>query len=155
MSLIKQLSFISAISLFFSCRLFQPTAYFFITNESTDKPSVDFKVSIGGKSVFDDTIRYNNLKPDLQYTPSKTLTKGKYTLFISSDNGKTNLTQPIILDSDCWIFITYSFNSPADSIQRISLKKYFGYDSLYLNTKLPGTASKIGIFIADKKPVHL
>lgn len=151
----KRLLFTFLVTLCFGCRLFQPTAYFFISNGSKDKTPVDIKIKIGGQTVFDDSIKYTNVRPDLQYTPSITLTKGKYTIFITADSGKTSLTQPIMLDGDRWIFISYSFNSPADSTQRERLIKDFGYDTSYINTKLRGIPSKVGIYIMDKEPIHM
>ena len=58
------------------CAFFQPTAQFFIINNSQDKKSVDIQVKMGGKTVFADTIHYINVRPDMQYTPSITLPKG-------------------------------------------------------------------------------
>ena len=155
MQIIKRLFFFSTIALFFSCRLFRPTAYFFISNGSKDKSSVDIQIKIGGQTVFNDSIHYTDVRPDLQYTPSATLTKGKYTIFITVDGGKISLTQPIMLDSDRWIFISYSYTAPVDSIQRENLIKYFGYDTSYLNTKLRRIPYKVGIYIMDKEPVHM
>lgn len=152
---IKRLLLIYFVTLFCGCRLFQPTAYFFISNGSEDKTPVDIKIKIGGQTVFDDSIKYTNVRPDLQYTPSITLTKGKYTIFVTADSGKTNLTQPIMLDGDRWIFISYSYNLPADSLQREILMKNFGYDTSFINQKIRGTPSNVGIYIMDKEPIHM
>ena len=151
----KRLLFIFSVTLSFGCKLFQPTAYFFVSNISKDKSPVDIQIKIGGQNIFDDSIKYTNIRPDLQYTPSITLTKGKYTIFVTADCGKTSLTQPIMLDGDRWIFITYSYNSPVDSLQRESLKKYFGYDTSYINQKIRVTPSNVSIHIMDKEPLHM
>jgi len=79
-----------------SCHFFQPTAHFFIVNESQDKKAVDINIQLGGQTVFNDTVKYTNVRPDLQYTPSKTLTKGKYTIFVTADSGKVQVQQPIV-----------------------------------------------------------
>lgn len=150
----KRILYLFLVTLCFGCRLFQPTAYFFISNGSEDKTPVDIQISIGRQTVFDDSIKYTNVRPDLQYTPSITLTKGKYTIFVTADSGRTSLTQPIMLDGDRWVFISYSFKTPADSAQRERLIKDFGYDTTYMNTKLWGTASKVGIYIMNKEPIH-
>ena len=142
-------------TLFFGCRLFQPTAYFFSSNGSKDKIPVGMQIKIGGQSVFNDSIYYTNARPDLQYTPSITLAKGKYTIFITADSGKASLTQPIMLDGHHWIFVSYSINAHADSIQREGLIKYFGYDTSYLNSKVQRTPSRVGIYIMSKQPIHM
>jgi hypothetical protein len=91
--------FIFLVSLCFGYRFFQPTAYFFIRNVSKDKTPVDIQIKMGGQTAFDD-IKYTNVRPDLQYTPSITVTEGKYTIFVTVNNGKTSMTQPIMLDGD-------------------------------------------------------
>ena len=132
-----------------SCRLFQPTAQFFIINESQDRKAVDISITLGGQTIFNDTIKYINVRPDLQYTPSKTLTKGKYTIFVTADNGKIQAQQPIMLDGDRFIFVTYSYKAPVDSA---TLIKNLGFP---FGDKLKGQEPKIGIHITDKEPVHL
>ena len=152
---IKRLLFIFLLTLFFGCRFSQPTAYFFVSNVSKDKSPVDIQIKIGGENVFGDSIKYTNIRPDLQYTPSITLTKGKYTIFVTADSGKTSLTQPIMLAGDRWIFISYSYNLPVDSLQRQSLIKNFGYDTSFVNQKIRGTPPKVAIHIMDKEPIHM
>ena len=132
-----------------SCQFFQPTAQFFIINESQDRKAVDINIKLGGQTVFSDTIKYSNVRPDLQYTPSKTLTKGKYTIFVTADNGKVQVQQPIMLDGDRFIFVTYSYKAPVDSA---TLIKNLGFP---FADKLKGQEPKIGIYITDKEPVHM
>ena len=88
MRLINKIFFCAAVFLFVGCNLIQPTAYFFITNSSEDQKSVDIAVSIAGETVFNDTINFTNVAPDLQYTPQKTLPKGKYTISIVANKRK-------------------------------------------------------------------
>jgi hypothetical protein len=150
----KRLLFAFFVTLGFGCRLFQPTAYFFISNGSEDKTPVDIQIRIGGQIVFDDSIKYTNVAPDLQYTPCITLPKGKYTVSLNADSGRTSLTESIMLDGDRWIFISFNFNGPADSIERDQLLKMFWFDTSFVNTKLRGTPSKVGIYVTDKEPIH-
>lgn len=135
--------------------MFYPTAFFVVSNNSRDKTPVDIQIKIGGRNVFNDLIHYSAIRPDLQYATSISLSKGKYNIFITADSGKVNLRQPIMLDSDRWIFITYGYNALNDSLQGDSLIKNFGYDSRYMNTKLPEPPPKVGIYITDKEPVHI
>lgn len=155
MQIFKRLLFAFLVTLGFGCRAFQPTAFFFISNGSEDKTPVDIQIRIGGQTVFDDSIKYTNVAPDLQYTPCINLAKGKYTISVTADSGKTSLTEPIMLDGDRWIFISFNFNGPADSIERDRLLKSFWYDTSFVNTKFRGTPSKVGIYVMDKEPVHL
>ena len=145
------LAFLLALTLLIvtGCRLFQPTAQFFIINESQDKKAVDINVTLGGQTVFSDTIKYINVRPDLQYTPNKTLSKGKYMITITADSGKVQVRQPIMLDGDRFIFVTYSYKAPVDSA---TLIKNLGFP---FAEKLKGQEPKIGIYITDKEPVHM
>ena len=137
------------------CNWFQPTAYFFISNESKDKRVVDIRVSIADKSVFNDSIRYTDIRPDLQYTPYVTLPKGKYTIRVSADNGKATAEQPIDLGNDRWIFVTYSFSNPVDSTEAKILQTNFGFDTAFVNPKLRGSPPRVTVYIMDKEPVHM
>ena len=145
------LTFLLAVTLLTadSCQLLQPTAHFFIINESQDRKAVDISVTLGGQTVFNDTIKYTNVRPDLQYTPDQTLSKGKYIIIVIADNGKVQVRQPIMLDGDRFIFITYSYKAPVDST---TLIRNLGFP---FADKLKGQKPKIEIHIIDKEPVHL
>ena len=131
------------------CRWFQPTAQFFIVNESSDKQAVDFKVVLGGQNIFDDTLRYNNVRPDLRYTPNKTLPKGKYMITVTGDSGKIQVRQPIMLDGNRFIFVTYHYKKPIDSTTLVK-RLGFAYPPM-----LKGQEPKVEIYITDKEPVHM
>lgn len=132
-----------------SCRLFQPTAYFFISNQSQDRKAVDIEVKLAGQTVYGDTIKWTDKRPDLQYTPYHSVSNGKYTIIVTADSGRVKVTQPIMLDTDKFIFITYNYAAPVDSATLI--KKYgFVYPE-----RLKGQEPKVGIFITDKEPEHM
>ncbi|MFT3934090.1 MAG: hypothetical protein QM726_10780 [Chitinophagaceae bacterium] len=151
----KLLLFSFLLTLCIGCRLFQPTAYFFISNVSKDKGPVDIQLSIDGKTVFADSIRYSNIRPDLQYTPLIVLPKGKYTIVVTADSGRAKLEQSISLEGNRWIFITYFFDRPVDTSQWERLKKEFGNDTSFLHPIFRGTPSKLGIDIMDREPIHM
>ena len=109
---------------------------------------MDVSVTLGGQTVFNDTIKYTNIRPDLRYTPDQTLSKGKYMITVTADNGKVQVRQPIMLDGDRFIFVTYSFKAPVDSTTLIRNLRFPFAD------KLKGQEPKIGIHITDKEPVH-
>jgi hypothetical protein len=129
--------------------LFQPTAYFFISNESQDRKAVDIEVKLAGQTVYGDTIKWTTIRPDLQYTPYQSVSKGKYTITVIADSGRVKMTQPIMLDSDRFIFITYTYTAPIDSTTVI---KMYGFPD---PEKLKGQEPKVGIYITDKEPVHM
>ena len=132
-----------------SCSFFQPTARFFIINESYDKKNVDIKVILGKQIVFEDTIKYINIRPDRQYMTNNRQKAGKYTITVTADNGKVQVQQPIILEGDRFIFVTYSYKAPVDSV---TLAKKLGHP---FAGEIKGQEPKIGIHITDKEPVHL
>ena len=132
-----------------SCQFFHPTVHFFIINKSEDRKAIDINIKLGGQSVFNDTIKFTNIRPDLQYTARKSFKKGRYTILVTADNGKVQIKQPIMLDSDKFIFVTYSYKATVDST---TLIKKLGFP---FAEKLKGQEPKIEIYIANEKPVHL
>ena len=134
---LKRLLFACAMTLFWDYRIAQPAAYFFIINESRDKGVVDIQVTIGGRRVFSDSIHYSNVRPDLQYTPYVRLPKGQYNILVTADSGKARQAEPIVVNSDCWIFVTYHFRAPVDSARRV------------------GVPSTVGISSMDREPIQM
>lgn len=151
----RKLKLLLILPLLTGCSWFQPTAYFFISNTSDDKKRVDIKVSIGTKDVFDDTIKYTNIQPDLQYTPYLTLQKGKYVIRVTADSGKVVVEQPINLGNDRWIFISYAYKPPIDTVEARTLLKNFGNDTSWVNPQLRGFPPSVTIHVMDKEPVHM
>ena len=82
-------------------------------------------------------------------TPNTTLSKGKYTIFVTADGGKVQIQQPIMLDGDRFFFVTYSYKAPVDSTTLIKNPEFPFAD------QLKGQEPKIGIYITDKEPVHM
>jgi hypothetical protein len=134
------------------CNLLQPKAQFYLINTSKDKPRVDIKVYLAGDTVFADTIKYSNVAPDLQYMPSITASKGKHLIIIEADRDSLLLKQPLILDKDKWIFITYFYEAPIDSA---TLIKKYGFIDPYAAKKLKGRKPELGINVQDTPPNHL
>lgn len=155
MKLLRQTFYISLILLLTSCKWFQPTAYFFVSNTSMDKKAVAIKVSIAGKSVLSDTIRYTGIQPDLSNTPYLSLPKGKYVIRVSADNGQAIAEQTIDLGNDRWIFVSYSYKPPIDTANANVLLKNFGNDTSWVNSQLRGFPPSVTIIIMDKKPIHI
>lgn len=151
----RKLKLLLILPLLTGCSWFQPTAYFFISNTSEDKKVVDIKVSIGSKDVFNNTIKYTNIQPDLQYTPYVTLPKGKYIIRVTADSGKVAVEQPVDLGNDRWIFVSYGFRPPIDTVEANTLLRNFGNDTSWVNPQLRGFPPSVKIHIMDKEPVHM
>ncbi|WP_121357795.1 hypothetical protein [Flavisolibacter nicotianae] len=152
MQLPRHLSLLLFTPLLTSCKWFQPTAYFFISNTSRDSKPVDIRVTLAGKTVFNDTIKYSGVVPDLAYTSHISLPKGKYIIKAISDSGKVIAEQPIDLGNNRWVFIQYSVTKPIDSADAKMLLTNFGNDTSWVNPKLRGTPPKVIITVLDKKP---
>jgi hypothetical protein len=119
------------ISLLSGCQMFEPKAYFLISNESRE--SIDLKVSIAEKVIYNDTVRNTDVRPAfIKNSPSISLPKGKYTITASSTRSAVSNKQPINLSGDRWIFITYQ-NS--------------------IDSAHPIKGPEITIAITEKKPV--
>jgi hypothetical protein len=81
---------------------------------------------------------------DIQYTFSKSASKGKYNIIVEADSGRIKETYPLSLGKDKWIIIGYNYRKPVDSI---TLIKTFGFvDS---NT-LKGTDPKITVDVRNE-----
>ena len=152
---LRQTFFSLTILLLTSCKWFQPTAYFFISNTSRDKKAVDIRVTIAGKSVLNDTIRYTGIQPDLSNTPYVSLPKGKYIIRVSADNGQALAEQPIDLGSDRWIFVSYSYKPPIDTAHANMLLNNFGNDTSWVNPQVRGFPPSVTVYIMNKEPVHM
>ena len=137
------------------CTWFQPTAYFFISNTSRDTKAVDMNVSIAGKIVLNDTVRYTEVRPDLSNTPYISLPKGKYIIRVTADKGQTLAEQSIDLGKNRWIFISYSYVPPIDTAHANMLIKNFREDTASVNKRLQGYPPSVTIHVMDKEPVHM
>ena len=137
-----------------SCNSPKPTAYFFISNTSDSKKLINIKVTIDTISVFNDTIKYSNIAPDLQYTPDLRLPKGKYIIRVFADSAKAFAEKQLNLDNDRWVFISYSYKPPIDTVEAQSLKN-FGIDTTFLKEQIRGSPPTVIIHIMDKEPIHM
>jgi hypothetical protein len=153
--LLERTFFLLTILLLPGCKWFQPTAYFFISNTSEGKKAVDIKVTIGAKEVFDDTIKYTNIQPDLQYTRYVTLSKGKYNIRVTADSGRVSVEQPIDSGADRWVFVSYSYKPPIDTTEANMLLKNFGNDTSWVNPQLRRFPSSVTIHVMNKEPIHM
>jgi hypothetical protein len=126
------------------CQLFYPKVHFQLINYSSDKSVVDLKVSLAEDDVFDDSIKRSTVAPDIQYTFSKAVPKGKYTIYIEADSGRAKRVQPLMLDKDKWVIIIYNYSKPMDSA---SVLKEYGY--LEPN-KLKGKANSLLVSVRNE-----
>jgi hypothetical protein len=83
------------------------------------------------------------------------LPKGKYTICISSDDGKAVTENEINLTNDKWIFISYPYVPPIDAPHADVLLKNFRNDTAWVNPQVRGFPPTVTIHIMDKEPVHM
>ena len=119
----KLLTFILLISLF-GCES-KVDGIFYISNGSRDQTEIPLRLIIDNDTLFDQNAKYSNIAPDLQYIKDKKLTKGKHKIIFEVANSELKRIENVEFDKDKWIFISYEFKNPADSLKRIELDKNF------------------------------
>ena len=154
MHILRRIFTIFISSLLLGCKSPNPNAYFFISNTSDNQNTVDIKVTIDTNTIYNDILKYSNIAPDLQYTPYLTLPKGKYLIRAIADSGRAFAEQPINLDADRWIFISYSYTPPIDTVEANTLLKNF-HNKSFIDQLLKGSPPKVIIYIMDKEPIHM
>lgn len=110
---------------------------------------------IGTNIVFNGTAKYSNVAPDLQYTPFLALPKGNYIIKVVADSAKALAEKTVNLDGDRWIFVSYSYKPPMDTIETNNLEKIFSSDTSWMKNQLRGHPPKVIIQIMDKEPIHI
>jgi hypothetical protein len=124
-----------------------PSLHFYIGNFSRIQKKVDIQVAVGGEPLFDSAVKF--LANPYQYRAEKKLPRGNYTINVKGDSGKITMIQPLTIKDELWIFISYTFGSPADTIFRESaLKNIPPLAAIDLAKPKPS----LHIFISDSKP---
>lgn len=140
---------ILVISLLPSCGLFQPEAHVSILIARDTEP-VNIEVLIGGKRIFNDTVRYTNIADYFPYRSSIALPKGKYLIKVVVDGEKAYAMDSIDLMEDRWIFVSYGVLEPIDSAEANRLINE-GMDTSYVYPRLKGPLSSASIYVFDNK----
>ena len=151
----KLLTFILLISLY-GCES-KVDGIFYISNGSRDQTEIPLRLIIDNDTLFDQNAKYSNIAPDLQYIEDKKLTKGKHRIIFEVANSELKRIENVEFDKDKWIFISYEFKKPADSLKRIELDKSFNgiknADSIYSDF-YNGRKPSLTFHIMEKEPIH-
>jgi len=149
----KLLTFILLI-LFFGCES-KVDGIFYISNGSQDQTTIPLKLIVDNDTIFDQNAKYSNIAPDLQYIEVKKLTKGKHKIIFEVANSKLKRIENVEFDKDKWIFLSYEFKKPADSLKRIELDKNFSGIKDSTNLFLyDGRKPSLTFHIMETEPIH-
>lgn len=149
----KLLTFILFISLF-GCES-KVDGIFYISNGSQDQTEIPLRLIVDNDTIFDQSAKYTNIAPDLQYIENKKLTKGKHKFVFEVGNSDLKRTENVEFDKDKWIFLSYEFKKPADSIRKAELDKSFGGIKDSTNLFLyNGRKPSLTFHIMENEPIH-
>ncbi len=149
----KLLTFILFISLF-ACES-KVDGIFYISNGSQDQTEIPLLLIVDNDTIFDQSAKYTNIAPDLQYIENKKLTKGKYKIVFEVGNSDLKRTEYVEFEKDKWIFLSYEFKKPADSIRKAELDKSFGGIKDSTNLFLyNGRKPSLTFHIMENEPIH-
>jgi hypothetical protein len=149
----KLLTFILFISLF-GCES-KVDGIFYISNGSQDQTEIPLRLIVDNDTLFDQSAKYTNIAPDLQYIENKKLTKGKHKIVFEVGNSDLKRTEYLEFEKGKWIFLSYEFKKPADSIRKAELDKSFG--GLKDSTNLflyNGRKPSLTFHIMENEPIH-
>jgi hypothetical protein len=127
------------------------TLHVYVGNLSRINKQVDVQVSVSGQSLFDSAV---NLAPSdpYGYTSDQKLSKGNYVINVTADSGKIKLMQPVTVNGELWVFISYTFGAATGTIfQPATLKNRPSLASIDMTKSNPS----LHIFISDSKPASL
>ncbi|TMM50982.1 hypothetical protein FEE95_22040 [Maribacter algarum] len=149
------LTFILLISLF-GCES-KIDGFFFITNTSQDQSEVPLRLIVDNDTIFDQKVKWTNIRPDLQYVEEKKLTKGKHKIIFEVTNTGLKRIENMEFDKDKWIFVSYGYKKPVDSLKRIELDKSFDgikYKDSTFADFYNGRKPSLTFHIMETEPIH-
>jgi len=150
----KNLLTFTFLILLFSCDS-KVDGFFYISNGSRDQSKIPLRLIVDNDTIFDQDAKYTNIAPDLQYIENKKLTKGKHQIIFEVTNSELKRIESVEFDEDKWIFLSYGFKKPADSIRKAELDKIFGGIRDSTNLFLyEGRKPSLTFHIMDKEPIH-
>jgi hypothetical protein len=149
----KLLTFILLI-LLFGCES-KVDGIFYISNGSQDQTGIPLRLIVDNDTIFDQNAKYSNIAPDLQYIEDIKLTKGIHKIIFEVANSELKRIENVEFDKDKWIFLSYGFKKPADSLKRIELDKSFGGIKDSTNLFLyDGRKPSLTFHIMETEPIH-
>ena len=149
----KYLLFLTYLILLSSCDS-KVDGVFYISNGSKDHTEIPLRLIVDNDTVFDQNANYTNIAPDLQYIENVKLNKGKHKIIFEVKNSDLKLIENLEFDKDKWIFLSYHFKKPADSIRKNELDNFFGGvndSNLFLYN---GRKPSLIFHIVDNEPIH-
>lgn len=130
-------------------------AIFYISNGSQDQTKIPLRLIVDNDTIFEQNAKYSNIRPDLQYIENKKLTKGKHKIIFEVTNSELKRTENVEFEKDKWIFLSYEFKKPADSIRKAELDKKFGGIKDSTNLFLyNGRKPSLTFHILENEPIH-
>ncbi|MFI2744250.1 hypothetical protein ACG2LH_16060 [Zhouia sp. PK063] len=150
----KKLLTFTFLILLFSCES-KVDGIFYISNGSQDQTEIPLRLIVDNDTIFDQNAKYTNIAPDLQYIENKKLTKGKHEIIFEVANSDLKRMENVEFEKDKWIFLSYEFKKPADSIRKAELDKSFGGIKDSTNLFLyNGRKPSLTFHIMENEPIH-
>ena len=150
----KNILIIPILILLFGCES-KVKGFFYISNRSQDQTEIPLRLIVDNDTIFDQNAKYTNIAPDLQYIKNKKLTKGKHKVVFEVENSNLKRIENLEFEKNKWIFLSYSFKKPADSIKIKELDKLFGGIKDSTNLFLyEGRKPTLTFHIMENEPIH-
>ncbi|MFC4632377.1 hypothetical protein ACFO3O_00545 [Dokdonia ponticola] len=147
------LIFILLISLF-GCES-KIDGFFYISNGSRDQSEILLRLIIDNDTIFEKNVKYSNIAPDLQYIENRNLTKGKHKIIFEVVHTNLKQIENLVFDKDTWVFLSYEYKKPADSLKRAELNKSFGGVKDSTNLILyDGQKPSLTFHVMENEPKH-
>lgn len=124
----------------------EPVLHVYVANLSKLQKQVDIQVAADSVKLFDSTVNFS-VNPYKEYKVERKLINRKYNIVITADSGKIRMVQPIDLEGPRYVYVTFTFGNPADSISGKAAKEG-ALSALDLNKP----SRSMNIFVTDEKP---
>jgi hypothetical protein len=131
-----------------ACSASRPAAHVIINNESNQELPIELSII----KKHDGSTRHTvtkTLKPGLQEIAFRKFPKGAYAVTVKAHDGLIHTQQPLALDTDRWVMITYMHN---DSL---TIQKRFGYVDTQNLKKINGKYTGLELYIENRCPPNL
>lgn len=130
---------------------------FFIENSSEDRPIVPLRLIVNQDTIFEQDANYSSIQPDLQNVEQIKLPKGEHEIIFEVPGSSLRRIERVNFNKDKWIFLSYYYKKPADSLKRLQLDKQFGglknADSIFSNF-YNGRKPSLNFHLMENEPIH-
>lgn len=127
-----------------ACGSSRPMAHLFAYNNSDSGTPIDVSITRHTKGTANQTI-HATLKPGLQELDSRNFSKGTYDVAAEANNGLVSVKKNMVLDSDRWVIITYTYHDSAN------IQKSYGYVDTAVLKKINGKYAGLDMYIENRK----